>query len=290
MIYLILVSLLWAPSFGLVGQYLRGVDSNFVSAVRIVLSLLVFAPFVRVRGVGAAKLLSLMGLGAVQFGLMYLLYIRAFTWLPATEVALFTIFTPLYVTLIDDLLERRISWLFLATAALAVGGTAIIQWTQLHREGLLIGFAVMQLSNLCFALGQVLYRRVAPATGRKDHELMGLLYVGAAVVAASMAASSWDAAKVQQLSSSQWLVLLYLGAIASGVGFFLFNAGARRADVGALAICNNVKIPLAILCSVWVFHGKVDWPRLIVGGVIIAMALAVNEWMVSRRRGSGRSH
>ena len=269
MIYLIIVSLLWAPSFGLVAHYLKGVDPNFVAAIRIVLSLLVFAPLIRLRGVPPRQILMLLGLGALQFGLMYALYLQSFRWIRGVEAALFTIFTPLLVTLFNDLLQRRVSRLFLATAGLTVAGTAVIQWTELGRSGLLIGFILMQFSNACFALGQVLYRRLAPAIGKGDSQLMGTMYLGAAVVACTAAAFSFRPETLTSLSATQLIVLLYLGAIASGVGFFLFNAGARRTDVGALAIFNNVKIPLAVLASVLIFGDPVNWLRLLIGGVII---------------------
>jgi drug/metabolite transporter (DMT)-like permease len=139
---------------------------------------------------------------------------------------------------------------------------------------LIWGFLLMQGANLCFALGQVLYRRLAPATGKRDRDLMGLLFLGAALVAVVMAAPfiQWD--RISGMSLSQLAVLLYLGGVASGLGFFLFNAGARRVDIGTLAIFNNLKIPLAILASGLVFREPVDWPRLAVA--VIAGAFALN--------------
>ena len=191
-------------------------------------------------------------------------------------MALFTIFTPLFVTLASDLLERRMSWMFLATASLAVLGTGICVWSRLGRAGLFRGFLLMQGANLCFALGQLLYRRMAPATGKRDRDLMGLLYLGAAAVAVATALPSiqWD--QVLDMSLHQLLVLIYLGVVASGLGFFLFNAGARRTDIGTLAVFNNMKIPLAILASGLVFREAVDWPRLALGGAVIACALGLN--------------
>jgi drug/metabolite transporter (DMT)-like permease len=223
------------------------------------------------------RVLAFAGIGALQFGLMYLLYIASFRWLRPSEVALFTIFTPLFVTLVDDLLEGRMSWLFLLTASLAVLGTGICVWSGLGRGGLVRGFLLMQAANFCFALGQVLYRRAAPASGPRDRDLMGLLYLGASVVAVAAAAPSisWD--RVAAMDLRQGAVLLYLGVVASGLGFFLFNAGARRTDIGTLAIFNNMKIPLAILASGLVFREAVDWPRLAAGGAVIACALGLNH-------------
>jgi drug/metabolite transporter (DMT)-like permease len=229
----------------------------------------------------------LAGLGALQFGMMYVLYIRSYAYLHPAQVALFTIFTPLLVTLFDDLLERRMSWVFLLTAALATVGTGICQYKGWEQGRLVTGFLMMQLSNGCFALGQVLYRRVVPTLGKKDHEIMGILYAGAAAVACVTAAGSVTAAKLTSITPAQTTILLYLGMIASGVGFFLFNAGARRVDIGTLAIFNNVKVPLAILCAALVFGDRsvLGW-QLLAGGALIGAALWLNEILVRNRKQS----
>ncbi len=272
---LLIVSVLWALSFGLTAQ-VAGLGAPFVTAARTLLAALVFLPFLNVKGLSAKRALAFAGIGALQFGLMYLLYIASFRWLRSSEVALFTIFTPLFVTLMDDLLARRLSWKHLLTATLAVVGTGICVWTGLGRSGLLWGFLLMQGANFCFALGQILYRQWAPASGKRDRELMGLLFLGASVVAVAMAAPSFQWDQVLGMNRQQLAVLVYLGVVASGLGFFLFNAGARRTDIGTLAIFNNLKIPLAILASGLVFREAVDWPRLAAGGAVIACALGLN--------------
>lgn len=273
---LLIVSVIWALSFGLTAQ-VSDLGAPFVTAARTVLAALVFLPFLDAKGLSRRQVLAFAGIGALQFGLMYLLYIASYRWLRPSEVALFTIFTPLFVTLVSDALQRRVSWRFLLAASLAVAGTAICVWTGLERGGLLRGFLLMQAANLCFALGQVLYRRLAPGSGKRDRDLMGLLYLGAAVVAVGAAAPSIAWEKVLHMSPAQMGVLLYLGVVASGLGFFLFNAGARRTDIGTLAVFNNMKIPLAILAAGFVFHEPVDWPRLAVGGAVIACALGLNR-------------
>ena len=273
---LLIVSVLWALSFGLTAQ-VSDLGAPFVSLARTVLAALVFLPFLNLKDLGPKRVALFAAIGALQFGLMYLLYVAAFAWLRPSEVALFTIFTPLFVTLVDDLLEGRMSWLVLVTAALAVLGTGICVWSGLGRGGLFRGFLLMQAANLCFALGQVLYRRSAPATGKRDRDLMGLLYLGAALVVAVLAGPFIAWPGVFAMSARQLMVLLYLGVVASGLGFFLFNAGARRADIGTLAIFNNLKIPLAILAAGLVFGEPVAWLQLAAGGAVIAAALALNN-------------
>ena len=95
MIYLITVSLVWAFSFGLIGNTLTGVDSFFVATVRLGLASLLFLPFLRVKSLTGLDGLRLLGYGFIQFGLMYVSYMSAFQYLPSHLVALFSIFTPL---------------------------------------------------------------------------------------------------------------------------------------------------------------------------------------------------
>ncbi|NTV72749.1 MAG: EamA family transporter [Holophaga sp.] len=276
MVFLLAVSLLWALSFGLIPR-VSPLGAPFVAAARSLLALALFLPFVRVRGLARRDGFALTLVGALQFGLMYVFYTASFRWLLPSEVALFTIFTPILVALADDALSRRMSWSVLGVAALAVAGTAICLGARMRQEGVLLGFLLVMASNACFALGQVMYRRLARRLGRPDHQLMGLLFAGAALVTLAMAVPGIDLPRIRHASASQVLVLAYLGLVASGLGFFLFNAGARKVDVGTLAVFNNAKVPLAILASALVFGERVEWLRLAMGGGVVAFALALNN-------------
>jgi carboxylate/amino acid/amine transporter len=278
MLYLFVVSMLWAFSFGLIKGILTGIDSTFVATARLLLSLLVFLPFIRFRGIGRKRILQLMFIGMLQYGVMYITYIHSFRYLQAYEVALFTIFTPIYVTLVNDFLQRRFSWFNLLTALLAVFGTGIVVGSRLSQNEILFGFIILQVSNVCFAFGQVYYRKVmGDHSGLDDKKVFGLLYLGGFLAAAlfSVFVTSWEALI---LSSSQVMTLIYLGVVASGLGFFLWNYGARRTNVGALAIFNNLKVPLAIVVSLLFFGESAHVPDLILGGFLVIAALVINEW------------
>lgn len=182
MFYLILVSFVWAFSFGLTKNYLTGLDSNFISFMRLAIALLVFLPFLRLKGISKKQILQLLFIGAVEYGIMYLAYNASFKYLQAYEVALFTIFTPLYVTLIQDISERRLHPFTLLAVALATIGTAIVRWNHVPNSTLL-GFLFVQISNLGFALGLVLYRQIMNNLPQlKDAQIFALLYLGGAVL------------------------------------------------------------------------------------------------------------
>jgi carboxylate/amino acid/amine transporter len=277
MTLLLFVSLVWAFSFGLIKGELTGLPSAAVAFIRLAVALAVFAPFLRLKTVRASDAARLMLTGAVQYGLMYVTYTHAFHYLKAYEVALFTVLTPIYVVLIHDLFERKINFAAVAAVALAVAGGLVIEYRQLSSPELWIGFLLMQAANLCFAYGQIFYRRTMARLpeSRTDLHVFGLLYLGAALTAALAAAGTPWASLV--ITSRQTLILLYLGIVASGLGFFLWNTGARKVSSGALAVFNNLKIPLGILVSVFFFNETADWPRLLGGGVLIVAALRITK-------------
>ena len=69
MVHLIAVTLLWAVSFSLIGEYLAGqVDSYFSVLTRIVLAGLLFMPLLRPARLPGGMIPGLLVIGALQFG------------------------------------------------------------------------------------------------------------------------------------------------------------------------------------------------------------------------------
>ena len=127
--YLVGVTALWAFSFSLIGVYLAGqVDSYFAVLVRVTLAMLVFLPFLRPSLLRGKQRLALMALGAIQLGIMYTFFYHSFLLLSVPEVLLFTIFTPVYIALLDDLMFKRFTPIYLVTAILAVLGAGVIRY------------------------------------------------------------------------------------------------------------------------------------------------------------------
>ena len=275
MVLLIVVSLIWAFSFGLIKRYLVGVDSTFVSAARLGLSLLVFLPFLRLRGVAYRLALTLAAIGAVQFGVMYLAYIESFRYLRAYEAALFTITTPILVTLIADALDHTLRLRALLAAVLAVTGAGFVTLKSVNLDLTLTGLALVQLSNAAFAIGQIAYRRVrARHAGLRDRDVFALLYAGAFAIA--LVAFVVKAPPIS-FTPPQLLTLLYLGVLASGVGFFLWNVGATRVTAGTLAVMNNAKVPLAVAVALIFFGEQAHMPSLCASLALMGVAVWLAE-------------
>ena len=270
---LFIVSLVWAFSFGLIGNLLAGLSPAWMAWIRLAISAAVFLPFARRIPVRTA--LALFATGAAQFGFMYLAYMTSFRYLQSHEVALFTVVTPLFVAGLDDLCGRRFKPWNLLAATLAVAGAALIKWRSMESGAPLMGILLVQASNLLFAAGQLAYRAVMArlASPLPDHRVFFWLHVGGFAVLTPIALPIALSAAPPAPSPAQWAVLGYLGLIASGLCFFLWNRGARLVSAGQLAVMNNLKIPLAVLVSLRVFHEPAGLPAFLAGSLLIATAL-----------------
>ena len=68
MIYLALVSLIWAFSFGLIGSTLSGVDSLLVATLRLSIASVIFLPFLRIKEIGSIDRFRLIIYGGFSSG------------------------------------------------------------------------------------------------------------------------------------------------------------------------------------------------------------------------------
>lgn len=276
MIYLIAITCLWAFSFSLIGVYLAGqVDAYFSVLTRVALAALVFLPFL--RRIPLKPAVGLMMLGAIQLGCMYLFYYQSFLLLTVPEVLIFTILTPVYVTLIFDLMKGRFSVRYLITAIIAVIGAAIIRYNGVGSQ-IFTGFLVVQGANICFALGQVGYKVMIERSELKlpQRSVFGYFYLGALLVTVVSWFLLGNPAKLPT-TSTQWGILIYLGLIASGLGYFFWNKGATRVDAGTLAIMNNALVPAGLIVNLLIWNRDANLLRLALGGGVLLFSLVLHE-------------
>jgi len=274
--YLFAVTLLWAFSFSLIGVYLAGqVDAWFSVLMRIALATLVFLPFLKLKTTPKPLALKLMLIGAIQLGAMYSFYYHSFLYLSVPEVLLFTVMTPIYITLLNDALEKHFNPRFFVIAIIAVCGALAIRYESIN-SNFLTGLLLVQAANICFATGQVTYKRLM-SSSKLDHKtVFGWFFIGALMVATLCYVLFGNTDKLPS-TSTQWAVLIYLGIVASGLGYFGWNKGATLVNVGVLAAMNNVLIPAGIVVNVLIWNKEADMMRLSIGGGIILAALLLNQ-------------
>lgn len=192
-------------------------------------------------------------------------------------------FTPVYVTLTYDIMHRRFSPWYLMTALLAVLGAIVIKFASVN-PNFMLGFLVVQGANLCFAIGQVSYKVVMERSqvDVPQHTIFGLFYLGALCIAVPAFLLLGNPEKLPT-ETHQWLILAYLGTVASGLGYFLWNKGATMVNAGALAVMNNALVPAGIVVNVLIWNRDADLVTLSIGGAVILLSLWINETWVKKK-------
>lgn len=280
MAYLLIVTLIQAFSFNLIGEYLAGhVDSYFAVLARVMVAGLVFLPLTRWRVVPGPYWRRLMVIGALQFGVTYVCLYLSFRVLTVPEVLLFTVLTPLHVTLLQDALARRFNPWALLSALVAVLGAVVIRFDGITGD-FLGGFLLLQLANFTYAAGQVLYKRL-----RAQHDMpgpqyqgFGYFFVGALLVALPAFVVLGNPAHLPQ-TLAQWGVLGVLGLVATAFGMYAWNKGASQVPAATLAVMNNLHVPVGLLINLLLWNHQEPLGRLALGGAIILASV----WL-SRRR------
>ena len=276
--WLVFVTLLCAFSFSLIGEFLAGqVDGYIAVATRMLLAFLTFLPFLKWNSANSKTVFALMGIGAIQIGVMYLFFYHSFLFLSVPEVLLFTILTPVYVSLLDDLIfvkRFRLNWLL--PAIIAVVGAAIIRYQTVSSD-FWTGLLLVQAANLCFAFGQVAYKRLAIPSHLTQKNIFAFFFFGALLISLLPAIFIADWTKVP-VTITHYATLTWLGIVASGLGYYFWNYGSKQVNTGQLATMNNLLIPAGILVNV-VFWGRpANWLSLTFGAVIILASILIASY------------
>ena len=276
--YLLIVTLIQAFSFSLIGEYLAGhVDSYFAVLVRVVLAGLVFIPLTRWRQVEPGFMRGMLLIGALQFGITYVCLYLSFRVLTVPEVLLFTILTPLHVTLIEDALNRRFNPWALVAALVAVSGAAVIRFDSISGD-FFKGFLLLQLANFTYAAGQVLYRHLVARypTELPHYRRFGFFYLGALAVVLP-AFLAFGKADFLPDAPLQWGVLVFLGLVSTALGMYWWNKGACLVTGGTLAVMNNLHVPVGLLLNLLIWNQHEPLGRLLIGGLVIVVAVWISR-------------
>jgi len=270
--YLIAISILWSFSFGIIKYGLAGIDSSFISFARNVIALTFFSSVTIYNIKKFSFDLKLVGIGALQFGLMYIFYIESYQYLPAYLIATFTITTPIYVVLASKYLNgNSLNRNGIYAILLVVIGSYLMRFNSLNLKDYMLGFVLIQCANIFFATGQILFKKWTDKNKDKDivHNFSQLFFGATLITSIFYFLGSSESAILTQ---SNLFSLLFLGIISSGIGFLMWNIGATKVSAEKLAIMNNAVIPIAIFNSYLIFGEEINFILFFPGLIFFYLA------------------
>ena len=273
--YLVLVSLLWSFSFGIIKYGLSEVDPFFISYARNLIALVFFTSISFYQFKKFQWDIKLVLIGAIQFGLMYVFYIQSYQYLPAYLIATFTITTPIFISIADKYFFKNLVTLKDALAIfLVILGSYLMRYNVTNPLEYWYGFLLIQCANFVFAWGQVWFKQWNNQHPNTDIiSNFSQLFLGATIVTSSVYLSV--SGSMIELTDTNLLALLFLGLCSTGIGFLLWNIGATKVNSYRLAVSNNLVIPIALISSVLIFGESISLLLFLPGIILFYIAYRI---------------
>ena len=276
MYYLIITTILWSFSFSLIGNSLAvEMNSWTLAFLRSFIACIFFAPWINFK-IPFNYMIKMIIIGSLQIGIMYSLYLNSFNYTSVQKILLFTVTTPFYVSMISQMLKREFKLFTFFIVFVSVIGGLIIRMTSFNVADLTALFLV-QLANICFASGQILYRELKKNDKHSINVFtdFAFFFIGASTITfLGLVISPYSYSSPESLE--QWLLILWLGMGASGIGYYMWNYGSTKVKVETLATMNNLVIPLGLVVDIIFFGGRYDFQALIIGTLIIFSSIAAS--------------
>jgi drug/metabolite transporter (DMT)-like permease len=241
-------------------------------------------------------------LGVFEFAGTYLLYTWSLMYLPSGVVAALTLMTPIFAYLIGlSVRTETFSKKALFATILGFLGAACALPVERIFSGIrldtatLFGCALITASNLFFAIGNVLITKFERVKRWDNIITAKAQLVGAAVAfgavlftwgtpmggAAPGSVTPWERLGGLAGNPRSWILPVYLGIVATGLGFFLWNRGVQKVEATKATLVGNFKGPLAVVWGA-IFLGEAITLRLVAGVVLLMVATQI----LPRRRGT----
>ena len=271
---LIATTLIWSFSFSIIGNVISSaVDSWSLAFYRSLLGFIFFLPWIKKSKISKYQF-KLIPIGALQIGLMYIFYLSAFNFTSVPRVLLFTTTTPLYIAITDSLITKKFRSSIYLLAFFSTLGALLIRSTYFDLNDL-VGFFFIQCANICFAFGQILYKNLKMKNNvyTNIYSDFAFFFFGSLLVSCGGLLISPYSLPLS-LGIVDVIAILWLGIIATGLGYFMWNRGAVEVSSSTLAVTNNLVIPLGLFVEVLFFSSNPHLELLIIGSCIIIASIA----------------
>lgn len=279
-----LLMLIWGNTFLVTKSAVTELSPLVAAALRYIIATAVLVPVALMRG-GLGNLPSprpyamLFALGLIGVTLYYTFFNLALMYGTASQGALVQALLPASIALSaviglkEKLSRRRIAGIMLSIAGVALLVGAGASTDDLAAPDPLLGGLLMIAAVVCWGVYTSLAKRLA-------HADLVIVTVWISFIGMLMllpfAAYELHSAPLPRVSLQAWLGLIYLGVVASALGFIIYNRVLRDLDASEVGVYVNL-VPIVGVMSAMLFLGETLQPAQFVGG---AIALA-GMWLAS---------
>lgn len=286
-ITLLFVMTIWGSTFVVTKAAITELPPLALAFARVAIGALVLLPFACLRyrrsAVRGLPWRALAVLGLLGVALYYVAFNLAMQYTSATQGALVQSCNPAMTALIAVLwFGERASRTRIVGIALSVVGVLIVFSGGSGAPGAassaLSGNLLMFFTVIALGLYTSLARRVAGF----DPVVTTACITGiGAVLLLPVALFELAGRELPQLSTNAWLSVVYLGVLASGVAYMLYNAALRHMDASEAGVYTNLIPVVGVITGLVVLHEPLSL-RAISGGLVVMAGV----WITGSERGT----
>ena len=261
-----------------------GLTATQLTLVRLVLgALAMFAILASRRRLGRLvrqprrEIALVAGLGLIGYFTSMRLSIGALTFLPAAMNSLLSNASPLFVVVLSPLLLRqRPSRAALFGVVVGWIGVALLTQSGSGPSGQvpLEGIGLSLLAALTWSLFTVLARRAMARLDAVQATLVGCAASVPPLFALALAEGGLE--RLAEASPAVWLGLLWLGLVATGLTFLIWNVALRRMPAASVAAYGYLVPVFALLFAVLLL-GEYPSPLFLLGAALILIGLVAAQ-------------
>jgi len=272
---------IWASNFSVVKFALRDMSPLAFNGLRFAIASIILWLTVQVGGrtatIDRRYWPALIGLGLLGNTVYQVLFIYGINWTLAGNAALMLATTPMFTTVLSMAFrQEKIATMALAGVALSFLGIALVVWGGTQAVAFSADTVRGDLTTLAAAFAWSSYTVGSAPLVRRYGALpvtAVTMWIGALVLLAvsvpAFLAQDWSA--VRPVS---WVALLYSGAFAIALSYFIWYYSIRQIGTTRTAVYSNF-IPVVALIIAWLTLGETPtWLQLtgasgILGGTIL---------------------
>ena len=278
---LLCLVVIWGVNFSVVKVVLQEVDPLAFNALRFPFAALTVWILMRARGRrlmprprdrARVAWLSLFGHVAYQ-----VFFIFGLSLTLAGNASLMLATVPMWIAILSLALgHERFSWMILGGVSITMAGMSLVilgASTGMALGGVTLrGDLFMLAAAVVWALYTVLGRRAVRRNGALEMTAWTLWLGTPALVL--MGLPSLLRTDFGALSAGAWLGIVYAGALAIGLAYFIWYRGVQRLGSSRTAAYSNL-VPVAALLTAWLWIGETPRALQLLGAGVILAGIAV---------------
>jgi drug/metabolite transporter (DMT)-like permease len=276
---LLAVMIVWGSTFVVTKAAIVELPPLTLAFVRVFIGALVLLPFAAPRMKASIALLPwrwLWSMGFIGVALYYVVFNWSLALTSASQGALVQSSIPAVTACIAILwLREAASRARTFGIALSVIGVLIVftggTQTNAAAPSPALGNLLMFASVLCWGIYTSLAKRVA----QFDSIVITTLVTGiGALLLLPLAILELWKRDLPHLSAGAWLGVAYLGVLASGAGYLLYNYALKHMAASQVGVFTNIIPIVGVLTGVIALGEPLSW-QAIVGGVIVMVGVGM---------------